>query len=312
MLEGFPEEDKRRIEDITECVRKFSRPGAKLTMVLNLEEKYHLVFSLDGYRGFNLRDFRQYAPEVIDAWFREGFTSITVVMFKKRGDAISRSRLPEEDKQRLRNIANDLAKHVNGHSKVTEVDETNGQHYIFWINAPNGFEDTFESYTQRLVTTKDISVYWQSLQFCRVSVPRAMDPLLVVVDIYYNALQELTFLCLDAAGLHVNKTHLPKDVCVLGTKGLIFVQNIRRVAGGFTTDECLFLAPLERNWTFTYRSGALCLDKPCDRMTDAQHKSSMLAWITRLEEGDTERALAHLMDTQQYQAADVMIETWFK
>lgn len=309
MLKGVPEEDKRRIEDITECVRKFSRPGAKLTMVVNLEQTYNLIYSLD-YRGLDLLDFRKMAPEyVARVFFRHCLDTLCVTIYKMGRDAFSLSKLPEEDKERLRNIANDLAKHISGHSKVIEVDDTHTENYIFWILTTGTYRDTFNQLSKDL-EEQGVKVF-PFTHHCRVSVPRAGDPLLVVVDIYYNALQELTFLCLDAAGLHVNKTHLPKDVCVLGTKGLIFVQNIRRVAGGFTTDECLFLAPLERNWTFTYRSGALCFDKPCDRMTDAQHKSSMLAWITRLEERDTERALAHLMDTQQYQAADVMVKTWF-
>lgn len=312
MFKGVSEEDKKRIEDITECLRKLSRPVTMLRSIEDYGNFHLLIFNTEDYKGFDLKYFRRNASEGFhSAWFGKGCGTLYVTITKTGRDAISLSKLPEEDKQRLRNIANDLAKHIEGRYSVYEVDETHVKYYIFWMTVPNGFKDDFDSYRKDLETTQDISVFRYTAS-CRVSVPRVMDPLLVVVDIYYNALQELTFVCLDASGLHVNKTYLPKDVCVLSFKGLRYLQNIRQVPGGFKTDDSVFVAPLERNWTFTYRSGALCLDKPCARMTDAQHKSSMMAWIARLDEKDTERALAHLMDTQQYQAADVMVEMWFQ
>lgn len=111
----------------------------------------------------------------------------------------------------------------------------------------------------------------------------------------------------------VEKTSvLPGDCYAISSNGLRRLKN-----GTFKRKSILingllvYVTPVVAKWHFYFSSDNLDIQlaRRLDaRITDAQYREVLRQWCRRVKTTDAFRVLAHLMDTQQFEAADVMVQ----
>ena len=125
--------------------------------------------------------------------------------------------------------------------------------------------------------------------------------------------------CDHTGGLRKTFT-CPKRCYVMCATGLKRLQNGHFAGKEILVDSTVaYMTPGIDDWRFTYSAflgfmhiSSINLARPPDaRLTDAQYREVLRQWCMRIKRMDTLRVLAHLMDTQQFEAADVMVQVHF-
>lgn len=134
------------------------------------------------------------------------------------------------------------------------------------------------------------------------------------VKVLVDMLKDGTLLFCDHTGGLEKTFQLPKECYVMRKTGL------RRLENGMfhnkeilLSDRIVYSTPWRHDWCYHFTGGALIMDiqltRPLDaRITDAQYREVLRQWCRRIKKDDALCVLAHLMDTQQFEAANVMVQ----